>query len=650
MNIVIKGKSLLPALKAFLVFFAALAVSGVWAAHFIPSFIYLTEQNLGRSLPYEMHMRFYMGGMVLALLAGYLFFILVKKMHARRFIFIFLCAAFLPLLAVLFFDARHSLIEEMSWIRYPSALFLLLAGGALFFISRRYNKGETWPQRNELVYLLLSAAFVFAGFDEIGEFHEKIGYVLEKLFSLAHLTTDLITVGYFAGGVVALVWMTPVFLGEMSDEKKSFMQICFFGLLLFGLATLFDTLDTVVLDGLRKAAASLASRGYSFSDAWYIIYEPKRFLNGLEEIGEYYAAVLFAGAGCWRLLVINHTEPSHLPNASETDNFFGVAIKQLDAPFRLKNCSSLACRAVIPVGIFIGALLLSPFFLPRKDRFSPLEGGTKAIAVASIQDGLFHSDDLAYAPEWGIVLANESEPKRRGVSTGPGVFVYNDDVLARLPDVRRQLRDVDSVAICFPGICASDATDGKIFYYDAEQDLGLLADRTQGLSNPEGLAWHEGVLAILDEGKKTISRFDVPMRQLTEFRPLHRLWQAPEGIAYHPQLKAWLISDDVTGAIFTYRWGESVEIWQNAMPLKAPEDIYVSAEGEVYVTDNGRGELVIFNAEGTAQRTLRFRPLFRDVQGVAVDAEGDVFVVSADSYGSASFMPSYLWKISLNAD
>lgn len=563
---------------------------------------------------------------MLALLLGYLFFVLAKRARVRYFILMFLCAAFLPLLAVLFFDARHSLIEEMSWIRYPSALFLLLAGGALFFISRHYNHGEPWPQRNELAYLLLSAALVFAGFDEIGEFHEKIGYVLERLFSLAHLTTDLITVAYFAGGVAALLWMAPLFLEEMSDEKKRFMQICFFGLLLFGLATIFDTLDTMVLDSLRKAAASLASRGYWFSDAWHIIYEPKRFLNGLEEIGEYYAAVLFAGAGLWQLKALLRSSFLDESIASGTGK---------------------GKKGALLVGGALIVFFVSPFFLPTKNRFSPLESGGEAEMVASVRDGLFHSDDLAYAPEWGIVLANESEPKRRGSLTGPGVFAYNDNVLARLPDPQRQLRDIDSVAACPPGICASDSADGKIFYYDAGQGFTLLADRTHGLSHPEGLARQQGELVILDEGKKSVSRFDFQAKEITEFRPAHPLWQAPEGIAYHPQLKALLISDDETGKIFKYSLGGQIEVWQTALPLQAPEDLFVTPNGEVVVSDNGRGEVIIFHADGTVQNTFRFRPLFRDLQGVAVDAAGDIYVVSADGFGSASFMPSYLWKIPL---
>ncbi|MEW6610586.1 MAG: hypothetical protein AB1352_03105 [Patescibacteria group bacterium] len=691
----VKLKSLLPAMGAFALFMGALFLSGVWAAHFFPPLLYVVERFFSRSLPYEAHMRMYVGGMVTLLLAGYGVFIAWKRLSRHKVVGIALGFAWVPLMLVFLLDTRHSLVEEMSWIRYPSALALIISGAVFFLIARRYNHGEAWPKKRELVYLILGAAMVFAGFDEVGEFHEKIGYVLEKLFSLAHITTDLVTVAYFVAGVTALLWMAPVII-DSSEERMNpvtahgsprclalphntllpprvdthsfwgngmnfFLQTCFFGILLFGLATFFDTVDGVVFGLLKKWGASLASRGYSFSDAWYILYEPKRLLNGLEEVFEYFSAVLFASAGIWKLKSMS-LSPTTI--RSGIDDFFGPrflrgtlrALKNRD-PLAFCVASSERVHTVLVkdylsfvVSSVVVAFLISPVFFPKKNSNSPLESGEAVVSVATAEDGLFHSDDLDFSAAFGIMLANESEPSRAGSVSGPGVFVFQEGIVKRLPDPDRKLRDIDSLSACPPGICISSAADGKVWYYEEGAGLRALADRSQGLVNPEGIAWREGTLAILDEGRKTVSRFDIRSKVLEEYRPSHRFWQAPEGIAYHHQLNAWLVSDDVTGVIFMYHFGEPLEVWHTTVPLKAPEDLFITKEGEVFVTDNGRGEVVVFYADGSMQRSLRFRPLFRDVQGVATNAEGEVFVVSADAYGSASFMPSYLWKIPLYAD
>lgn len=612
---------------AFLLFLAGLTLSGGWAAYFFPPIIKAVEQWLGHTLPYEMNMRFYLAGMILLLLIVYLLYSFYQRNRLHLLVSLLLLAGYLILPVIFIFDTRHSLIEEMSWLRYPSALALLLAGLTFFLISRHFNQGEKWPAKKELVWLVLSAGFVFAGVDEIAEIHEKIGYVLEKFLRLAHVTTDIITVIYFFIGLAVLLWLWPTITKIFTEKSKFFGQLILFALLLFGLAQFFDTFDGIIFNQIRHFTDYLAGRGYFFSDAWYIIYEPKKFLNGLEEIFEYLAGVLFFGAGL--ILLVSLIKPLGL-TASPSSKF----VK----------------RKIIVGGlslILILSLLGPVFFQKRTNRISPLESKEGAKMIASVNNGLFHSDDLDYYPPWGLVLANESEPKRRGQLTGPGIFTFQNGELKRLADPQKLLMDTDSVTADKEAVYTADGAQGKIFRYQNEkQGLVELTSRQNGLRTPEGLSLAGQDLLILDEGEKSVSKLNLTDRKITIDYPRHPLWQSPEGIIYHPILKAFLITDDKTGAIFKYNFGQKIEIWvDKKIGLRAPEDLTIAPNGDVWVSDNGRGEVIVFGQDGTIKKTLRFRPLFRDLQGITLDEQGNLYVVTADAYGSASFMPSYLWKI-----
>ncbi len=615
-------------LGAFLKFLGGLIVSGFWAAYFFPPLIAWTESRIGQTLNYEMNMRFYLGGMTLILIIFYLLYSLFRKNQPHLFISLLLLAAFAILPIIFIFDTRHSLIEEMSWIRYPSSLALLLAGSAFFLVARHFNQGEKWPAKKEWVWLILSAGFIFAGVDEVAEIHEKIGYVLEKFLHLAHVTTDIITIVYFFIGLAVLLWIWPTIVKIFTEKSKFFGQLTFFALLLFGLAQFFDTFDVVIFPQIRKLTDYLASRDYFFSDAWYIIYEPNKFFNGLEEIFEYLAGVLFFGAGL--ILLISLINPLGLTASP----------------------SSQSVKRRIIVGglslILIFSLLGPVFFQKRIDQFSPLELKEEVEIIASVNSGLFHSDDLDCHSKWGIVLANESEPKRRGLKTGPGIFTFQNGEFKRLADPQKFLADSDSATVAEKGIYAADGAQGKIFRYQNEKEGFVeLASRKNGLKTPEGLAMVGQDLLILDEGEKTISKLNLTDQKIMVDYPRHPLWQSPEGIIYHPILKTFLITDDKTGVIFKYNFGQKIDVWvDKKVGLKAPEDLTVAPNSDVWVTDNGRGEVVIFSQDGKIEKTIRFRPLFRDLQGIALDEQGNLFVVTADSYGSASFMPSYLWKIS----
>ncbi len=140
----------------------------------------------------------------------------------------------------------YSITQEESWIRYPTALFLFLAGCAMWFISRQYNVKERLPKPKEWIWMVLGLGLWFAAADEIAQIHERFGAFMENVFHLPHIFSDLVTVAYgFAGLAVMGYFLRLRQKGEIA-VGKNFGNLYLFGLLLFVTATFFDTADFVI--------------------------------------------------------------------------------------------------------------------------------------------------------------------------------------------------------------------------------------------------------------------------------------------------------------------------------------------------------------------------------------------------------------------
>ena len=560
-------------------------------------------------------MRLYIGSIILLLLLAYGSYALYRRINLHIFIGCLLSLAYVLLLIIFVFDSNHSLNEEFSWIRYPTSLILGATGFIFFLISRHFKQKEKWA------WLALSFGFMYASVDEIVEIHEKTGRFLKKTLSLpdllsTHSASDLITVTYFIIGLLLLIFIFPTVTKAFKEKSILFGQTSFFAVLLFGLSTFFDTFDVKIFDYMRNAAADLAKSTYVFSDSWYIMYEPVRLFNSIEEVLEYFAAALFLTSALLLLFSFHKV------------TFF-------------KNVPGLTFKPILVLLVFSVTVL--PFLVHPLRTLSPLEKG-EALQIASIKNGLFHADDLYYHPNWGVILGNESESQRRNSFSGPGVFVFARGELKRLSDPQQKLLDVDSITANSEAIYAANSTGGKILrLQDGGKNWGTIASRREGLEHPEGLAIMGNALFILDEGAKSISKL-TPDGRITTVFPLHPRWIAPEGIAFHQKLATFLITDDQSGTIFSYRFGGSPQVWTEN--LKNPEDITIAQDGRVIISDNGRREILIFDENGRLINTIRFRLLFRDIQGIALDKDDNLFVVTADSYGKESFISSYLWMVS----
>ena len=476
-----------------------------------------------------------------------------------------------------------------------------------------------------MAFWLLGAGLFFAGADELFLIHEFIGSRLQKLFKLPDFTTDLITAGYGLIGLAVLIFIFQTLRRLLSTPRlRIFFQLYISGIFLFILATGFDSIDGLLFNWLRQFTDMLALRGYEFSDAWYIIWQPKEFLNGWEEILECTAAIIFA---------------------------FGAYLMLVKESWFIEEKAPLNKKIILTIGILMaGGIIISSAFTWRLKTDTPLFGTERVTKIASLAQGLFHADDLDFNPNWGVVAANESESKRRNSNTSPGVFTYRNGIFARLPDSNYILRDIDSVFVNEKSIYVSNGAQGKIFIYSCDKKLvcnwSTVPIKENFPKHPEALTVDEkGTITVMDESVGSIFQIKKD-GDVTVEKPDYPLFKAPEGVIWHPALKKFLITDDTTGMIFQYTPSEPLEIFADKNDgLRYPEDIAIGPNGEVVVSDNGRREIVIFNLQGRVLQRLRFRPLFRDLQGITVDNWGNLFIITADAFGSASFIPSVLWKI-----
>lgn len=517
-----------------------------------------------------------------------------------------------------------SIRDEYSWIRYPTALFLFIAGVLLLFVSRTYNKGEKWPKSKEWIWVVFASGLWYAGADEVGQVHERIGTFFENLFHLPHYFSDLITMAY---GVIAM-GVLVVFLVLKKQGKievsKEFGAIYLMGMALFMTSTMFDTFDFVAHKILRWFGVWLSHNGSGFLQSLFTFwYDPKLVLNGIEEFFECTAALLFA-IGAFLLLKQR-------------------AYARSEVSFSVKH------RVVI-VGVCALLLLLGvPWFIPDlMYSRSPFFDNRPAYALMTNKNGLYHSDGLAYDEKVGLIIGNESTPQKHKQLDGPGVFLWRKDRVGRLPDPLALLVDSDSVSIHNNIVYASDGLRGVVYHFDdVKKRFYPVVGKKDGLIAPEAIGWYNDEMYIVNEKKRAIMHVTKDKKVIID-APRHTLWVSPEEILYIPQLGRFLVTDDATGTIFLYWPGKPLVVWADRFDGLDETEGIAQRDDRIYVTDNGRGEIIEFTLAGQVVKRHLMRFAYRDVQGIAIGTKGEVFFVTADGYDSRSPMPSSVWKFLSN--
>ena len=538
------------------------------------------------------------------LVGGALFWLTRRGTGKHGVVFLFSLVSFVSLGIIFFFDQSHTLMEEFSWIRYPTAAYLVSAAVGACAIGIRFGAGNPIVR---IFWLLAGSAFLFAGLDELFEIHELIGKAIETRFSLPHWISDYITVGYaLAGAAVAALAARPLLRWYRATDPFP-ITLCVVGIVLYGFSTLFDTVDLFLVEKIRSMVNILTTSGFVVPDAWTAFLEPRLFFNSIEEIFEMLAAQLFCAATLLTLLKDAGGLRVSLPNHA-----------------LLRTWVPAIIWATVPVFL----VLSFPNNTPR----SPIRSGDViANTVAGHFDGLSHADDLATHPSWGVVVANEGKSS---------VYQWNGQRLIRIPDPDKVLRDPDSLTVTHDAIIVSDGNGRAIRKYTHKDGWSVLFSEKDGLKHPEGIVVVANSFFVIDGAaiKKLVA--GVPVETWT---PSHPQWREPEGIVYDERRKKFLITDDATGAVFAGTFGGSVE---KIAQLSHPEDIAIDQKtGSALITDNGWGSIIELSSDGSTRERARLRRAYRDLQGVVVTDGGDLFVISADGHDGKEFMPSLLTKL-----
>ncbi len=582
--------------------FVTFGVAVVLSVVLTPSILKLLEQSANTTVGYEQVMRVSVGLML------FFFYTLAMAWHGfprTRWVVAGFSLFVFGLLFTYAFDTDHGLREEMSWVRWFTG-FSLIAAAVILFVGtlRQKTAFAKWP------WIILGGVFLFAAFDELFQLHELFGNFVESRTGINHAFTDFITFGYALLGMVAgtVLYVTDVY--KQLQVKGSF-KLLVAGVLVFLVAMIFDTLDVTFESVIRMVFTAIGSWDQqTFSDFWVVARDPSELFNFLEESLEYLAALLFVA--CAGTLFY----PA----------FFNDRSYRIDAPRHIWSASFFTASCAfgfIFVALFpptIGTPIISDLWTAER--------------ILGPEDGTKHTDDIVWHPSWDVVVANEG---------GPNVLrVYNDGAILTLPDPQHLLTDVDSLAVTSDALFVSDSTAGIIYQYRERTGWAVYLEDHEKLPHPEGLFVNDDALYVVDESVNKVFRVDRRTLAITTLLNAQDGLEAPEDVVMLTNGNV-LVTDDVSGKIMQYRNGV-VEPWGLSTHLE-PEALFETDQGTVWVSDNRNRTLTSYTAEGTLLEVIDFAFNYEDIQGVASDRMGNVYVVTADGYASSTVIPSVVWKL-----
>lgn len=585
------------------IFFLVFVVCMVLVAFASPWVFDLAETLTNSPLAFEGALRIALLFIHALLLLLSLAWVLVRGARIHRFLWSALAVSFLSLTVIFFVDKAHRLLEEYSWIRYTTSIFLIGASACAFGLLR-----NAFVQKARLTVLLawgaVAAGLLYAGLDEVFETHEWI----ER--TLAIRGTDYVTGVYVIAGIigVGILIRSGIFHIQRMHRISSTLLVA--GIGIYAASVLLDAFDPLLLSKLRSLANILVTDPrFVMSDAWYVGWSIKNSTNAFEEVFEHTAAMLFFLAFATMLF-----RTSLIKDAKGNS-------------LRGRIVGALVIVITSLSGVFALIILSLPHTFPTA---AVVQKNLVAEQIASYFDGLFHTDELDFHPAQGVVLANEG----RG-----NVYRLKDGKFRKIPDTRKS-RDADSVFADETGVYVADGNAGEIARLGNGQST-VIATRKDGLVHPEAIVRVDNDFIILDESQRSISRFS-PGKKIEIWKPQHPDWKTPEGVAYDPSSKRLLVVDDTTGAVFTVKFGKSVE---KIAQIAALEDIAILKDGSALLADKAWGAIYRLSPDGTVKKIIQFRRMYRDLQGVAVDEKGIVYVTTSDGHDSTSFMPSHLFRI-----
>tara|TARA_Y100000310_G_scaffold345396_1_gene464443 strand:- start:8334 stop:10193 length:1860 start_codon:yes stop_codon:yes gene_type:complete len=556
---------------------------------------------------YEASMRLSFITFFLLITAWFLFTAKIRELEIRqKMVATAFMVAFGIVGTVLMIDTNLFYIEESLIAPFTTLVFFFAGIMALYAAFR--NKGK----RVMLFWMIFTVLAFLAGLDEILTLHEIAGTTIEQTFGIAHAFTDLITLSVATGLLVVIYLLYRQFKEEISGPNKLMLKTLVASAVFFFVAMGFDTFDFIFEIAARTLAefASTLSPGLVFPPALFIFYNPHILLNSIEELFEFLGAILLAISFLFGILEMNNFQ---FLKRIEKRPIKSVAFSETRLNY------SLIILAVLSVLLFI----VTPTAIVKNSEY-------QTTVVLGPSQGLLHADDLFFDGEIGLVIGNEGRAE---------VIVFKDGQSRTLSFP--ELKDTDSVTVHENRIFVSDSKSGKVFEIEEEAIKVKVESSENSFLVPEGIVFdEEGGLLVLDESLNRIVRVKDGLREIIASEEDGIL--APEGIAIGLDGSIF-VTDDKQGKIFRLN-GEVTTIASRKDGLVNPEGITVGSKGSIFVTDNG-ARAIFRIRDGKVEKVISFSDNYGDLQGIAIKDGNEIYVITSDGYGSQSFMPSFLIKI-----
>ncbi|MEN8259433.1 MAG: NHL repeat-containing protein [Pseudomonadota bacterium] len=562
-----------------------------------PSAIEIVEKV--KMLDQELLVRMYL---ILPLIVLWLFLAL-RFLHTEparlreRILLVDLLIAIVVILFVMVAD-HNSFTSEAGRITYFTSIALILAGvcGVLNYFYHALVLGSSLMLR--MFWAVLAAAFLFAALDEVLSFHEKIGNLLDRLTSpVGDLENmgDLVTLVYGFGGLVAGIVLLQFCRREFIKKGHFFFIIFIVAACLYATSTLLDSFDFFLVP---------------LSTELDLVF----MANCIEEIFEFLAANLFFVAFLIALLESNQF--SLLKQATAL-----VAENAKDRPMLRYTAYSVTAIFLLASGVVAATVRPNHDVIAEADRFTVEIFADNKNGLAR-PDGIFFSNGRLYVATASDVSVFGPDQKRTvlgdgttGLKTPESIVVDNDGTVFVTDDTRNELlalrngraevllgasdglRAIKGLAFDPAGnIFISDTEAAAVFQY-RDGKLSLYASTLQGLTVPEEMAFDKDRNLYITEEK---------------------------------QIQVIKVTPDGNSSIFV----------DESSGLGSPESIAIYGD-HVYVTDSKKGAIFRFDLAGRGGPMVHFSNRYRNLEGIAFDDKGSIFVASRKD----DPVPSVIFKI-----
>ena len=348
--------------------------------------------------------------------------------------------------------------KRRRWIRYATAGVLFAASIAAFCIWLSPRKFGPPRDIGEAVFwAVVGAAFLFAGFDELAEFHEALGLAIKRSDLVSGFDQDSVSVVYAVGGLVAMLVAWRVLRDGLF---ATFPWVCggYLGAaVVYAISQLGDSLDEATMRALGPFARELVVTGYRFPDIWFVLYHPADLLNATEEVLELTAAALLLAVTARMLMVQLGPPESQLTNPARETSRLRANVWR----------AAFGGTVLVLVGISASATMLVSPVLPSAD----IELA-EAWDSSSADVGLGGKLDT-FLPR--LVFANGASINLER-SARSLVLREADNTLIRRIHLRRMLTDATGVALNTGGqlLVLTDDDDGDSFLPRMRWATGLV--------------------------------------------------------------------------------------------------------------------------------------------------------------------------------